>query len=211
MNINPKVVDIYHLDEVKNFDTAYAFGIRGVIHKASEGTSASDKLYAVRRPLALQAGMLWGAYHFIRPGNIDVQARRFVSLVTPDAGLDNTLLALDHEDEHVSLSSARAFMEAVEEMCGREMVLYSGFLIKEQIVKASDDDKAFFAERRLWLAQYGTKPTWPKQWKAPWLWQYTGDGDGPKPHAVPGIQDKMDINSFAGSDADLAAQWAGVS
>lgn len=211
MNINPKVVDIYHLNEVKNFDAAYAFGIRGVIHKASEGTSIVDKSYVTRRPLALQAGMLWGAYHFIRPGNIDVQVRRFVNLVMPDAGLDNTLLALDHEDEHVSLSSAMAFISAVEKMTGRELVLYSGFLIKEQMASATLEERAFFAERRLWLAQYGTKPTWPKLWKAPWLWQYTGDGDGPKPHAVPGMQDKMDINSFAGSDTDLAAQWAGVS
>ena len=39
MNINPKVIDIYRLDSVgvSGFKNARDAGIRGVIHKASEG------------------------------------------------------------------------------------------------------------------------------------------------------------------------------
>jgi hypothetical protein len=52
---------------------------------------------------------------------------------------------------------------------------------------------------------------WPTAvWEKPWLWQFTGDGKGPAPHAIPGIQDNMDISSFDGSDDDLAAQWSGA-
>lgn len=209
MKIVPKVVDIYHGDTATDFGKAHAFGIRGVIHKATEGGAIVDPAYAKRRKAATDAGLLWGAYHFIRPGDAKHQAMRFVEEAAPDA---QTLMALDHEDPQVSLLMARQFIEAVEGAVERQLVLYSGFLIKEQIVKATSADIAFFGARRLWLCQYpahGAQPSWPKPWAKPWLWQFTGDGEGPPPHSVPGLQDKMDINSFEGSDEELAAEWAG--
>lgn len=210
LKIIPKVVDIYHDDVVASFDDAYGAGIRGVIHKVLEGTSKYDPEYARRRPVALKAGHLWGAYHFIRPEAIDTQAARFVKAAEPD---DVTLIAVDYEDEHTSLASVRAFIEQVEDATKRTLKLYSGFMIKEQIANASDDDKEFFAARPLWLCHYNPKPTWPRQWKAPWLWQFAADGNGPKPHVIPGIHGKngtVDLNSFAGTHEDLAAQWAGL-
>jgi lysozyme len=210
MKIVPKVVDIYHGDRVTDFKSAYTFGIRGVIHKATEGAAIVDPAYAQRRKMAAAAGLLWGAYHFIRPANIKHQAMRFMDEARPDA---QTLMALDHEDLDVSLGAARQFIETAESELGRKLVLYSGFLIKEQIVKATADDIAFFAGRRLWLCQYtapGEPPSWPKSWSKPWLWQYTGDGAGPTPHAVPGLQDKMDINAFDGGDDELAEEWPGA-
>ena len=36
LKINPKVVDIYHGDNVSDFAKAYAAGYRGIIHKATE-------------------------------------------------------------------------------------------------------------------------------------------------------------------------------
>jgi GH25 family lysozyme M1 (1,4-beta-N-acetylmuramidase) len=206
MNINPKVIDIYHGDSVLSFDQAHTFGIRGVIHKATEGATNTDHLYLNRRSAAIRAGMLWGAYHFLRPGNMVDQAKRFVDTAKPDA---TELMALDHEDGGVALQEARVFMEQVESEIGRQVVVYSGFLIKEQIPSAPDFDVAFFAARRLWLSHYSAIPKWPKIWVKPWLWQFTGDGAGPQPHAVPGIQDKMDVNSYDGTDEQLAAEWAG--
>ena len=43
MAINPKVIDIYHRDGVApdGFVQARAFGILGVIHKASEGSATA--------------------------------------------------------------------------------------------------------------------------------------------------------------------------
>jgi len=209
MKIVPRVVDIYHGDTVTDFAKAKAFGIRGVIHKATEGGAIVDPAYATRRKMATGAGLLWGAYHFIRPGNASFQAQLFIETADPDP---QTLMALDHEDANVRLANARSFIEAAEAVLGRKLVLYSGFLIKEQIVKATAEDIAFFAGRRLWLCHYtppGQSPTWPKPWDKPWLWQFTGDGYGPQPHAVPGVQDSMDVNSFDGTDDELAAAWAG--
>jgi hypothetical protein len=36
LNIIPKVIDIFHGDKVTDFSKARAFGIRGVIHKATK-------------------------------------------------------------------------------------------------------------------------------------------------------------------------------
>lgn len=213
MIIQPKVIDIYHGDTVTSFAQAYAFGIRGVIHKATEGGAIVDPAYAARRKLAAAAGMLWGAYHFMRPGDMKHQAARFLDEAAPDA---KTLMAADHEDEGVALGSLITFMQAVESEIGRKVVIYCGSLIKEQIVGATANQIAYLKTRLLWGPEYG--PAWRNvdvdghqlPWAAPWLWQYTDGNVGPPPHGVPGIQPHMDVNSYAGNDADLAAEWCGA-
>ena len=95
VRINPKVVDLYHGDGVTDFAAAYAFGIRGIIHKATQGTDIADPAYAARRKLAADAGLLWGAYHFNSGDDPALQAKHFLSVAEPDA---TTLLALDFED-----------------------------------------------------------------------------------------------------------------
>lgn len=214
VRINPKVVDLYHGDRVTDFAQAYAFGIRGIVHKASQGTDIADPVYAARRKLATDAGLLWGAYHFNSGDDPALQAKHFLSVAEPDA---TTLLALDFEDinPEMSLADARVFLQMVSAATGRRPILYSGNRIKETICGATEDTRSFFAAHPLWLAEYGPAPhlrdadgqalPWPK----PFLWQFTGDGAGPQPHAVPGIGGKADINSFDGSDADLAANWPG--
>jgi GH25 family lysozyme M1 (1,4-beta-N-acetylmuramidase) len=72
---------------------------------------------------------------------------------------------------------------------------------------------ARFAQTRLWLAAYDTKPDWPRQiWPKYWAWQFTGDGNGPGPKQIPGIilpgSKGIDINSYDGTDDTLAAEWA---
>ena len=62
MKINPKVIDIYHLDandarggDGADFAKAHAFGIRGVIHKATEGVTFKDAEYGPRGQAAIGA------------------------------------------------------------------------------------------------------------------------------------------------------------
>lgn len=213
--ITPKVIDIYHGDTATDFGKAYAFGIRGVIHKATQGTSIDDPAYARRRVMATAAGMLWGAYHFNSGESVPSQVTNFLSIAQPDA---TTLLALDFEDNaqsQMSLDHARQFLELVAEKVGRLPWLYSGNRIKETLAGASPETKAFFGKHNLWLPQYGAAPKLldsngdPLPWARATLWQFTGDGVGPQPHTVPGMQSGMDINSYDGTDAELAAQWPG--
>src|SRR5258707_1948930 len=103
MIINPMVVDLYHGDTVSSFEAARQFGIRGVIHKATEGLTDTDHAYAGRRVGAPDAGLLLGAYHFLRPGNPVAQADHFVGIAEPDPP---TLTVLDHESEKMPLIAA---------------------------------------------------------------------------------------------------------
>lgn len=208
MTINPMVVDVSHYDVVTDLPAARAFGIVGIIAKASQGTSMTDSTYAATRRKAAAAGMLFGGYHFLERGRVAEQVAHFLAVAKPD---DETLLALDHEPygaKTPTLEEARQFCAAIAGKVGRKPIIYSGNLIKEQLAGHVDN---FFSAHRLWLAQYGSKPVTQRSWAQPWLHQYTGDGSGPAPHNVPGIAIPggrgIDINSFDGDAAKLRAEW----
>jgi lysozyme len=224
MTIRANVVDLYHGDRVTDFATAKAAGVVGVIHKAHQGGAAlaHDPLYAVRRQRALAAGLLWGAYHFMTDDDPEQQATAFLASAFPDGGtspgarpaIDNTtLLAIDYEPygrRTPSLDQLRAMLHAIEDKAGRKAVIYSGSLIKDTLGAAADE---YLSRHRLWLAEYAEQ--WKMApltaWQRPWLWQYSGDGAGPTPHSVAGIQGAgghVDLNCYDGSDQELAKEWA---
>jgi GH25 family lysozyme M1 (1,4-beta-N-acetylmuramidase) len=211
MQINPKVVDISHYDDVEfingewtGFQKLYAAGYRGVINKVTQGSGMVDVSYARRRGGATSNNLLYGGYHYLDKSPPRNQALHFMEELDVDS---HTLMALDHETRGVPLSAARTFMEVVFDKTGRYPWLYSGFLIKEQLGPGVDP---FWSKIKLWLSHYSSNPKWPATWSKPTLWQYTGDGIGPGPHQVPGvtIDGGCDINSFDGSDDELAAIWA---
>jgi GH25 family lysozyme M1 (1,4-beta-N-acetylmuramidase) len=203
----PLVIDIYYGDQVQDFAQAKAFGIVGVIHKASEATSFTDKLYGARRRLATDLGLKWGAYHFFHGAEPVAEADHFLAVAEPDP---DTLVALDWEDvPHLGApgaDKARAFLERIEERLGRKAVLYSGNVAKEEI-KGKD---AYFGAHRLWLCQYG--PAWRVQqsWAVPWLWQNNGDNCGPGLHVIPGLKGLCDNNTIIDpmTPEQLLAEWA---
>src|SRR5258708_7369694 len=178
----PLVIDIYYGDQVQDFARTKAFGILGVIHKASEATGFSDKLYEVRRRLATDLGMKWGAYHFFHGAEPVAEADHFLAVAEPDA---DTLVALDWEDvPHLgapTAESARIFLERIEERLGRKAVIYSGNVAKEQI-KGAD---AYLGSHRLWLCQYG--PAWRVQqsWERPRVLPKNRDQLGPRAPHIP--------------------------
>jgi GH25 family lysozyme M1 (1,4-beta-N-acetylmuramidase) len=207
--VNLMVVDLFHGDRVTSFAKAYQAGIRGIIHKATTGATGKDDAYSGRRAAALKAGLLWGAYHWGTSADVTKQLDNFLGQAKPD---DQTLVALDFEPSGgytMSLSQAREFLSKIEEKLGRKAVLYSGNLIKEKLGNKND---AFFGSHRLWLAQYGPKPSPPKSWRSYWLWQYTDGESGPDPKTVDGLpgdaKGNLDCNSFEGTPRELELQWA---
>jgi GH25 family lysozyme M1 (1,4-beta-N-acetylmuramidase) len=214
-----KVIDISHHQtglrgQAIDFSAIKSAGVLGVIHKASQGVDIVDKMYTQRRQAALDAGLLWGAYHFATADDADEQVKRFLDAARPDA---STLMALDHErqlppkqDDCLDLAGARAFLESLRDQLGGIMPkMYSGNLIKEQ-TNADDSQNDFFGDVPLWLCQYAPKAKLPDAWENYWLWQFSGDGVASRGLHVPGISDgdKLDMNTFDGSDEELAAQWA---
>jgi lysozyme len=205
----PLVVDIYHGDRVDSFTTARNAGVLGIIHKATTGGTGSDDAYARRRQQALDAGMLWGAYHWGTAAPIDRQVDNFLNHAEPDA---TTLVALDFERDvgnQMTLQGARDFLAEIQSRLGRRAVLYSGSTIKGALGHTADP---FFGAHRLWLAQYGPNAVVQPSWEGYWLWQYTDGTAGPGPRQAPGIpgnaRGDLDCNRFHGTADQLAAEWA---
>lgn len=210
--MKPRVIDIYSLNKVvsDSFQRAAEAGIWACIHKATEGNTFKDKGYKTRRKLATDAGMLWGAYHFNLGNDVKAQVDNFLSHAEPD---ENTLVCLDFEDYrkgNMTIQSAIAFMKEVEDRTGKLCAIYSGNRLKETIQTVGAEDVKYISERKLWICQYGPRLIMPKGIdKDAWfLWQYTGDGVGPKPHTVPGFEDGIDLSVYNGeSKEEFATKW----
>ena len=194
----PLVIDISHHNTVTSFADLYLSGIRGVIHKASEGATFVDKTYAKRRKDALAAGLLWSAYHFADNSTVANQVSNFLRSAQPD---ENTALALDWEDKGartMTLAQAKEFLQLVFDRTGQRPMVYGGNTIKEALGGRPD---AFLNRHRLWLCQYGDKAVCPPGWDDYFLWQYTEHG------RIAGMaaDGNVDLNVFNGTD--LAAEW----
>jgi len=194
----PTVIDIYHGNVVHDFAALKASGVQGVIHKCTQGANYADPLYAARRKVAADAGLLWGAYTFNTGEPVAAQLEEFFSHAEPDA---KTLMALDFEDNphsEMSLDQARQFLELADVKLGRKLVIYSGNRAKDLLGGQVD---TFLGSHRLWLPQYGPVARVQASWTAPpWLWQYSEHG------RLPGTDGDIDLNSYQGSN--LALEWA---
>lgn len=202
------VVDLSHHNAVVDFKKLKAGGIVAVFHKATQGLGFVDKSYAPRRQQALDAGLLWGAYHFGVGADGSDQADFFLEKANPT---DQTLLVLDYEPNltgpTMQLDQAREFVEHVNHRTGRFPGLYSGHLIKEQLSGSSAIDPVL-SNCFLWIAQYnGPQPLNVPPTFGKWtFWQYTDGVMGPTPHEADGVG-RCDRNRFNGSVAELKNLW----
>jgi GH25 family lysozyme M1 (1,4-beta-N-acetylmuramidase) len=210
------VVDLFHEDGETSFAAAAQAGIVGIIHKASTGATGQDDGYAGRKPTALQAGLLWGAYHWGTAADVDDQISNFLGVINPSSGpisaLNGMLIALDFEtttlkdgsDDTMSLDQARDFITKLDAILHRRVVIYSGDLLKSTLGNVVDP---FWSAHRLWLAEYSDPPpTCQASWQTPWLWQFTGSG---KCAGIQGdAKGHVDCNTYAGTMAQLRAEWA---
>eukprot|EP00357_Protocruzia_adherens_P013577 CAMPEP_0115031512 /NCGR_PEP_ID=MMETSP0216-20121206/38588_1 /TAXON_ID=223996 /ORGANISM="Protocruzia adherens, Strain Boccale" /LENGTH=239 /DNA_ID=CAMNT_0002409197 /DNA_START=79 /DNA_END=799 /DNA_ORIENTATION=+ len=211
------VVDISHWQGTDlDFNEAYnTAGIRGIIHKATEGTTSVDDAYSTNRRNAKAAGMLWGAYHFATGSDAAAQAEHFLNVVNPDS---ETLLVLDFESNpdgsSMSVDQAVEWVNYVKEKHGKYPVLYGGGYLKDMLGGSANPT---LSQCPLWLAEYGSDPELPPGWGYYSLWQYTDgvhgpvveytDGvHGPTPHNTPGLGN-VDKDIWNGTDDSLRRFW----
>lgn len=198
------IVDLSHHNGNVDLGKAKADGILGVIHKATQGTTYVDPMYATNRQKAQAAGLLWGAYHFGTGDDATQQAQHFLATVQPGA---NDLLVLDLETNtqgaSMTLDQARTFVTAVHAQTGRWPGLYSGIYIKEQLGNNHDP---VLANCWFWLSEYGPTAKVPANWSTWTMWQYTDGSVGPQPHSVAGIGN-CDRDTFNGDETRLRALW----
>ncbi len=200
------VVDLSHHNTVTNFRDVKESGVLGIIHKATEGTSFVDAKYHERRPAALAAGLMWGAYHFGVSGDVRGQVDHFLNTVNPVA---TDLLVLDFEpnprEGTMTLAEAEEFVKQIHDRTGQFPCLYSGqSFIHEQLGSRTG---TILSECSLWIACYRPQLSpIPPAFKTFSLWQYTDGNNGDQPHQVPGIG-RCDRDKFQGDEAGLKKFW----
>ena len=198
------VADAYHGDSISSFEKMAEAGIVGLVHKATQGVSGRDSRYVGRKPLALDAGLLWGAYHFnTRTSGVD-QAEWFLDVVQPEP---QTLLAFDWENNDVTHRPAATLQQAVDfaltvhAETGRWPVIYSANVARELV----REWHPVLSQCPYWPAHVGvSKPRLAGGWPTWQLWQFSWTyriaGCGP-----------VDMNYFNGTEEELRAWWLGGS
>ena len=193
------VIDLSHFNTVTSFTDIKSAGIAGIIHKATQGTNWSDPTYAGRKPQALAAGLLWGAYHFGTNADGAEQAQYFLKIVNPGP---NDLLALDFEENpssQMTIAQAEQFVTEVFTQTGRYPGFYSDALAGKLL---GNNKSAILANCWFWRAQYGSSaPIVPPTWSTWTMWQYTESGP------VSGISAPCDRDTFNGTMDQLSQLW----
>lgn len=198
------VIDLSHHNTVSDFATVKADGIIGIIHKATQGTGYTDPTYATRKPDALAAGLMWGAYHFGDGTDGTAQAKHFLAVVDPGP---TDLIVLDLEPNTqgptMTVQQAVDFVTYVQSETGRWPGLYSGSYAKDNHAAIQG---TVLANCWFWLSQYGPSAIVPQPWSDWTLWQYTDGNVGPDPHTVNGVG-PCDRDQFNGDLTALQTLW----
>lgn len=184
-----KGVDISHYDETIDFKKVAEAGYAFVSAKCTEGLSYVDRTYAKNKVRAKAAGLIFGAYHFFRPGSDPLkQAENFLSHADFEEGdlqpmFDWELFLNDGHDAKKAL----VFIERVEAACGKQMLIYGPPYALRDL-----DLETFFGQRPLWVAHYTGSggPLLPPPWKFWSFWQHTDRGSVP---GIPAPDEDLDI------------------
>lgn len=221
--IVPNGADMAHFNPV-NFTDIAAAGIWVVLHKSNQGTHVlPDNMYAKRKPLAKQIGLGWAAYDFATGDPVAQNVAEFLKCAALDADDAAVLDFEDNTQSEMTGEEAYEWLDRVQQATGRAAIIYGGNRIREQI----DPQAAKWIDMakvvRQWQCRYikgqpadnaalfkQTPPIPP--WNSCFGIQYTGDGVGPPPHTVNGLQSGADLNVFmpGATKEQLLAAWPGA-
>src|SRR5213596_886712 len=223
------VVNLSHYDMMRpDFTAMKQQGIVGVIHEATYPPFVRDAKYLDRQMGALQAGLLWGSYHYANASDPIRQADHFLSVVSsawaqanpvtrPSVGV---LLVLDFEKNGhypggtMRADQAVAFVERIRERTG----VYPGIYGSEYYLRqALNSPKVSYAQKKtltncwLWIANYSKEQRATAPWSYWALWQYCGDGRCKLPRSAYPISvanvRKAERNIFRGDRTALQEFW----
>jgi GH25 family lysozyme M1 (1,4-beta-N-acetylmuramidase) len=191
-------LDVSHWQGTIDWAQVRAAGKTFVFAKATEGTSFLDDKYARNKAGAMGQGILFGAYHFARPGSNDPvkEADWFVD----NMGLQHGMLipAMDLEvtgglGPTALTNWTKAWLQRVADRTGVKPLIYTS----PSFWRTNLNDSRWFADNGysiLWVAHWNvTNPSVPgSNWGGhSWtFWQYTSDG------TVPGISGRVDLNRY---------------
>ncbi|HET9114827.1 MAG TPA: GH25 family lysozyme [Gaiellaceae bacterium] len=183
-----KGLDVSNWNGAVKWASVASAGYRFAFGKATEGTRYVDATYATNRNGSEAAGLVFGAYHFARPGGGSLggatasaiaQADHFLAVASPQPGELPPVLDLETTGK---LSKTRllawtlAWLEEVYARTGVEPFVYTSPLFWSRSV--GNSTAAAEVGTRLWIAHWtkATNPLVPAQnWNGTgWtFWQWT--------------------------------------
>lgn len=224
------VLDMFNGDgrsKMPDFKALKNAGLIAVIHMATEGTFYTDPYYSERRKAAQDAGLLWGAYHYLDHSDAVSQADHFLekSEIHSESGFGSIAAACNYSrsERAGSLHQCYRLMAELDGERGVSSILYSADLIRETLrphvaghqSTAMVGVEQFFRKHRLWLAEYGPTSAIPWPWETRaadktidhelspgvWLWKYASLG------RIDPIIGNTNGYFYDGTPEQLAATW----
>jgi GH25 family lysozyme M1 (1,4-beta-N-acetylmuramidase) len=197
-------IDVSHWQGTIDWVKVAASGRTFAFAKATEGTSFLDDHYAKNKAGAMGQGMLFGAYHFARPGSNDpvAEANWFVDNIGLQQGM--MVPALDLEvtgglGPTALTTWTKAWLAQVASRTGVKPLIYTS----PSFWRTNLNDSRWFADNGysiLWVAHWKVaSPSVPgSNWGGhSWtFWQYSSDG------TVPGISGRVDLDRYHFSTFD---------
>lgn len=191
-------VDVSYYQGAVDWPVVAASGIRFAIARISDGTDHPDGRFAANWVAMQGAGLVRGAYQYFEPSEDPLLQAELVVEQVGRLGLGDLPVALDVEvsggaPHAVIVSRIASWMDRVAEGTGKAPLVYTAkYFWDGQIGSIA------FADRPLWVAQYGTEcPDLAAPWNEWVFWQYSGQG------SVAGIRTPVDLDRFNGSVDDL--------
>src|SRR5260370_5799614 len=113
------ITDLSHHNGDVDLGRAKAAGILGVIQKATQGTGYKDPTFDANREQAIQAGLLFGAYHFGTGDDGVAQAEHFLGVAKGAKDLMVLDFAGSTQGPSKTLVETRAIRFLIREHDGR--------------------------------------------------------------------------------------------
>ena len=197
-----KGIDVSYHQEKVDWERVAAASVQFCYVRATLGKTLKDVRFREHFDGAKAAGLLTGAYHYFRPDrDAHAQAESFIHVVSSLSPGDLPP-ALDIEvsgarDAKTILDAIQAWVEAVENVLGRQPILYTYPSFWNQTLRGSSRLSGYM----LWIANYTSRasPTLPSGFDDYVVWQFSEQGK------VDGITGNVDLDRFNGSLNDLNA------
>jgi GH25 family lysozyme M1 (1,4-beta-N-acetylmuramidase) len=192
-------VDISHFNGPIDWSAVKRSGRAFAVAAIGDGLY-QDPTFAGHWSAIRAAGMARGAYQFFRAAVDPVAQANIAVAAVGRLGPGDLPVTLDVEGASMqgvppATIAARiaAWMDVVERGTGKPPVIYTGVYAWNDSVQSGA-----FGAHPLWIASYGVPaPALPRGWSRWTFWQTTSSG------SVPGIQGRVDLDLFNGTQADL--------
>lgn len=192
-------IDISRYQGTINFVLVKEAGVLGVIAKATENTTYQDPNYKTNRDGALNAGLAFASYHFLKPGNGGKQMEWYVKTACPREG---ERVVIDYEDINLTISDLYDCVDWLKfNRPDLQVSVYGANMLAEDVNAQSD--VGWLEQTSLWAARYSqNEPMVGQAWMTWSAWQYSDEGQ------VDGISGPVDMNMFNGEREQCLA-WFG--